>query len=215
MAAVASQVTRAPRRFRVLAALAVCALVALTFVVIRFRTGTGPVLPEVARNAVEWRAGRWYLKGQTNALTGWLVEHYETGTLKARSLVSNGWLDGISEGWHTNGQRQVEEHFRAGVSHGQRLKWNADGSKLSEAQIVDGKLHGTFRRWHPDGTLAEEVELQAGQPEGLSRAYFPSGFLKAEARLRAGKVLEQKFWSDGERKELSLLANGPSTGQTN
>ena len=188
---------------------------ALTFVVIRLRPGSGQTLPEVARNSVLLREGRWFLKGQTNALTGWLVEHYESGPLKARSLVSNGWLEGLSEGWHTNGQRQVEEHFRAGVSQGRRLKWNADGTKLSEAQIVDGKLHGTFRRWHPDGKLAEEMELQDGQPEGLSRAYFPSGFLKAEARLRAGKVLEQKFWPDGERKELSLLANSSGTGQTN
>lgn len=176
------------------------ALVGVALLLPRLRPSAGPALPEVARSEVELREGRWFWRGQEAAVTGWLVEHYDDGVRKSRSAVSNGWLEGESIGWHTNGAKQIEEWFRAGVSHGRRTRWNLDGSKLSEAEIVEGKIEGVFRRWHPDGTLAEEVQMKDGQPDGVSRAWFPSGYLKAEARLEQGKVVQQQFWQDGERR---------------
>jgi hypothetical protein len=41
--------------------------------------------------------------------------------------------------------------------------------------------------------------LDAGQPYGLSKAWFPSGFQKSQVTLQLGKVVEQKFWNDGEQ----------------
>jgi len=35
-------------------------------------------------------------------------------------------------------------------------------------------------------------------------SYYPSGSLKAQARLTNGKLIQQKFWTDGERKRTSL-----------
>lgn len=201
-------------RARVLACVAVCSLIALACVVLRMRSRE-TLLPEIVQADAELRAGRWFLHGQSNTVTGWLVEHYSSGVLKARSGVSNGWLEGLSEGWHTNGQKQIQEQYHAGVAQGQRLKWNPDGSKLSEAQIVNGKLHGTFRRWHPDGTLAEEMQMKDGEPDGLSQAYYPSGFLRAEVRTERGKILEQRFWSDGERRDLTLAGNLNGTDPKN
>jgi antitoxin component YwqK of YwqJK toxin-antitoxin module len=188
------------RRWLALTGMLMVALAGLVLFKLAQRGNPAPALAEVSVTELELRDGRWCWRGQDQALTGWLVEFYTGGGLRSRSLVSNGWLEGVSAGWHTNGVKQVEEHFRAGVSHGRRLKWNLDGSKLSEAEVVDGQLEGTFRRWHPDGTLAEEIHLKAGQPDGVSRAWFPSGFLKAEARLEQGKVVQQQFWADGERR---------------
>ena len=190
----------APVRRRVLAIAAVTLLAGLLLLVLtRERQSPVAAIAEVPRPELELREGRWFRKGQSVAFTGRLVEHHESGGLKSRSVVSNGWLEGLSEGWHTNGQRQIQEHFHAGVSHGLRTKWYADGRKLSEVEVVDGKLAGKFRQWRPDGSLAEEVELKDGHPDGLSRAYYPSGSVKVEARLRAGQVVAQQSWKDGER----------------
>lgn len=160
-----------------------------------------PPLLEVHRSNLELRTGRWHLPAQTNGFTGMLLDTYDDGTLKSRSVVSNGLLEGRSEGWHTNGQPQVLEHFIAGVSHGLRTKWYPNGQKLSEVDIANGKLQGRFQRWHENGTLAEDVELSDGKPDGLSRAYYPSGFVKTEVRLSAGEIVEQKTWNDGEHME--------------
>jgi len=167
-----------------------------------------PQAVEVSRADLTARGGRLYQAGQGQPFSGWLVERYPSGSIKSRSALVNGLLDGVSEGWRTNGQLQVREHFHRGLSHGLRTKWYANGNKLSEVTIVDGKLHGTFRRWHENGNLAEEIELRQGSPEGLSRAYYPSGCLKAEVRMENGKPVERKSWKDGE-----LMASaGPQRG---
>lgn len=162
-------------------------------------TAVAPVA--VARTNLVLVAGRLCLSGQTNAFNGLMLEHSYGGILRSRSAVTNGLLHGLSEGWHTNGQLQVTEHFKEGTSHGVRTKWHPNGKKLSEGGIVDGKFHGTFRRWSEGGTLAEQIEFASGQPHGLSLAWYPSGFLKARATMEAGKIIEQATWKDGEHKE--------------
>jgi antitoxin component YwqK of YwqJK toxin-antitoxin module len=159
-------------------------------------------VPEYPRAELHLRDGRLYRDVETNAFTGWMLEHYEDGALRSRSAISNGLLHGLSEGWYTNGQMQVSESFRDGISHGLRAKWSASGAKLSEGHIVEGKFDGPFRKWHENGMLAEQVEFTDGQPVGVSLAYFPSGFLKARVRLQAGAVAEQQFWQDGEADKL-------------
>jgi hypothetical protein len=195
------------RRF-VFAALLVSILGGVLFLATRSRQVPTAPLPEVHRRNLEWRAGRWCAPGETNGFTGLLLDTYDNGAMKSRSMISNGLLHGLSEGWSTNGQLQVREQFREGVSHGLRTKWYASGAKLSEVMVVDGKLHGTFRRWHENGALAEAVELHEGQPDGLSKAYFASGYLKAQASLRNGDLLEQKSWKDGEVRDAGPATEG-------
>ena len=155
----------------------------------------------VSRTNLVLVAGRLRLSGQTNGFSGQKVEHSVHGSLRSSSAVLNGVLHGLSQGWYTNGQLQVTEHFRKGVSHGLRTKWYINGHKQSEATIVAGQLEGPYRRWHENGVLAEQVEFRQGQAHGLSFSYFPSGSLKARVTLDQGKVIEQKFWKDGEAKD--------------
>ena len=160
---------------------------------------TGPV--EVSRTNLVLEAGHLRLAGSSTPFNGVMVEHHVDGTLRSRSSITNGVLNGLSQGWFTNGQMQVSENFKEGVSQGVRTKWYADGAKQSEAGIVDGKIHGTFRKWHPNGALAEQAEFVADKPEGISTAWFPSGYLKARVVMKDGKPIEQTFWKDGEKKE--------------
>jgi len=157
--------------------------------------------PQAHRKDLEIRNGVWFQPGETREYTGLLLDSYEEGALKSRSVVSNGLLEGLSQGWYTNGQLQVEEHFVTGTSHGVRTKWHPNGQKLSEVTVVKGKLEGTFRHWHENGVLAEEVELTNGEPNGLSKAWFPSGFLKSQVTMLNGKIVEKQFYKDGEYRE--------------
>ena len=109
---------------------------------------------EVPLERLTVREKHFSLGGTNGYFTGWVTEQYPTGLLKSRSSVTNGLLEGLSEGWHTNGVKQVEEHYRAGVSHGLRVKWDENGQVVSEATVVGGKIEGVFRRWHSNGVLA-------------------------------------------------------------
>lgn len=164
------------------------------------RDRRSPVLSgnEVRRDALILRDGLRCRQGEPGPFTGVMTEFYGDGTLQSRSVISNGLLEGLSEGWYTNGCKQVEEIFRSGVSHGLRIKWHENGRELSEAPIVSGKMEGVFKRWHENGVLAEEVPMRNGNPNGRVRAFYPSGCLKAEARLTDGVVFDQKNWADGE-----------------
>lgn len=156
---------------------------------------------EVARTNLVLLSGRLYQVGASNAFTGVMLDYGADGILRSRSAVSNGLLHGLSQGFHTNGQAQVTEYFREGISDGPRTKWYPSGAKLSEATVVNGKLQGTFRRWHENGTLAEQLELVDDQPDGEAVSYFPSGYLKARATLQSGKLIAQNFFTDGQAKE--------------
>lgn len=166
--------------------------------------------PEATAEQLVKREGRMYRTNQSEPFTGALVERFPNGAMKSRSLLVAGLLEGVSEGWYTNGQMQVREYFKAGVSHGLRAKWYPHGALLSESSIQEGEHHGTFRRWHENGRLAEAVEMKHGQPDGISLSYYPSGCLKARTQMQNGKVVEQKFWNDGEMPPaVAAKANSP------
>jgi len=158
-----------------------------------------PVQREVLLANLNRVENRFVLGGTSNHFTGLAVEYYRsTGKLKSRTVISNGFLHGLSEGWYTNGQIQVMEYFTNGVSHGRRMKWYADGSTQSVANIIAGKLEGEFRRWHTNGRLSQLVMLSNGLPHGVSEAWFPNGSRKARAVMNAGKIVEQEFFEDPE-----------------
>lgn len=157
-----------------------------------------PAAPEVPRSSLVLKDGRLHRPAQSAPFTGTVVEYYAPKQLQSRSVVSNGLLHGLSEGWHTNGVRQVAEHFVNGVSEGVRVKWYPGGAKLSEAAIAGGKLNGIFRRWHENGKLSEQIELRDDQPHGESVAYYPSGCLKARVRLERGQPVATETFKDGE-----------------
>lgn len=205
---------------RLLYLLPLVVLAAVLFLAVRYRkTASEPTSvsapTELLRADLELRDGRLYASGSETAFTGRLLERYADGALKSASAVSNGLLEGLSEGWGQQGQLQVREYFRAGVSHGLRTKWHSNGARHSEAEIIAGQLHGRYRHWNEDGTLAGELELSEGQPHGISKAYFPSGFLKTRVRMEHGKVKETESWNDGEfREPVDPAASGKTAPQT-
>ena len=171
--------------------------------------------PEVHITNLLRGAYGWGWVGQTNLFTGLLIDTYVDGGLKSRSSVSNGLLQGLSQGWHTNGMLQVEETYRTGVSHGLRSKWYPDGHLLSEAPIEAGRLQGVFQRWDAQGLLIEEIEMGNGEPDGLARSYHSDGSIHTEARMRAGQVVKKQSWEPGEiiQPTLAPRAGRRAAGQ--
>jgi len=166
------------------------------------------VAPEVLRQNLALRDGRWYRTGETNPFTGLMADYYPNGAPLFRSAVSNGLLNGISEGWYTNGQVQIRETYKDSVADGLREKWYENGQRKSEAMIAQGKLEGAFRSWHENGRVAEKIELVQGQPEGEAWAFYSSGFAKARTEVRAGQILVQKSWEDGQYRPPGAQDDG-------
>jgi antitoxin component YwqK of YwqJK toxin-antitoxin module len=161
-----------------------------------------------------------HLKSTGELFNGYLVEYYRTSKtnkleqiedggsqLKSRSVIRGGKLNGLSEGWYSDGKQQVAEVFVDGKSHGVRVKWHRNGQKSAEDSIVNGELNGPCRKWHDNGQLAEEMEMVDGQADGQARSWHPGGSQKAQVTLEMGNVIEQKFWEEAEKPaKVSPLA---------
>jgi antitoxin component YwqK of YwqJK toxin-antitoxin module len=187
----------APRLSLLLALLPLAALA--VFLAMVFRPAApppSPNLPEMTRSNLWRQNDRWCLKGGSNQFTGVLLDYYPNGALELRSLVSNGMLEGLSEGWYTNRQLQVREFYRTNFSNGPRTKWYPDGQKQSESTIVAGQMQGLFRRWYDNGKLAEEIPMKDGKIEGLGRSYYQSGAPKSEIEIHQGQVVRSRAFEE-------------------
>jgi antitoxin component YwqK of YwqJK toxin-antitoxin module len=165
--------------------------------------GGGEVLPLATLERLDKEGDDGLRLKSTGALyTGYLVEYYtgsSTNQLRSRSMIRDGKLNGLSEGWFAGGEPQVAETFIDGKSHGTRVKWHRNGVKEAEDAIEHGELSGPCRKWHENGQLAEQMTMVSGQADGQARSWHPDGSKKAEVRLEMGKVVEQEFWKQGKR----------------
>lgn len=164
-----------------------------------------PVELTVPRGNLENREDRWYLPGAAAPFTGWVTDAYKDGGLKLRTAVVDGQYHGLSEGWHTNQVLELRETFNRGKPQGTRTTWYPTGQKRSEGELIAGLQQGVYRQWHENGMLAAEAEFKNGKAHGLSRAWHASGCLKAEALVKEGVVETRHFYTDGERREPTLL----------
>ena len=147
-------------------------------------------LEQVSRNNLVLQSGRWMKTGETNVFTGLMVEFYPDGTLQSRSVVSNGLLHGVSEGWRTNGVLAVREAFLDGRSHGTRTKWDETGNRIVETDIRAGEIEGLHREWHTNGNPSLEVTMARGKAHGLARKWSLEGQLAGQWVLSNGAVVQ-------------------------
>ena len=145
---------------------------------------------QVSRNQLVLQQGRLMKTSQTNAFTGLMVEFYPDGTLQSRSVVSNGLLHGVSEGWHTNGVLAITEMFVEGTSHGTRTKWDAASNRIAETTISAGQIHGSHREWYTNGLPALEMSMVDGKAQGLARKWNPDASLAGQWVLSNGVVIQ-------------------------
>jgi antitoxin component YwqK of YwqJK toxin-antitoxin module len=172
--------------------------------------GPGESLAVATLDELKKEENGLHFKSTGELFTGYLTEYYPVSKtnqlqqvqdggsqLKSRSVVRGGKLNGLSEGWYSDGQQQVVEVFVDGKSHGVRVKWHRNGWKAAEDSIEHGELNGVCRKWHDNGQLAEEMAMVDGQADGQARSWHPDGSQKAEVLLEKGKVVKQQFWEEG------------------
>lgn len=164
---------------------------------------------EVAADSLSRLNGRMCEPASGRAYTGWIVETYPDGRLRSRSQMRDGLLEGISQGWHTNGLLQVNEQFLAGVSHGLRTKWYENGIKESEVRVNHGRLDGDFLHWNTNGILVERIAMKEGHAEGVSEAFNDDGSVRVRVLMAEGKVVNRTLFRDGEAKPARPL--GPKS----
>lgn len=177
------------------------------FIVFRIFRSNSPdvVLQEFDLAELTNQNDRLYVIGQTNTFTGIMTEHYPGGSVKSKSEMADGQMHGKSEGFFQNGQKQIEEYFKLGVSDGIRTRWNTNGIKESEGRIVRGAFDGEYRTWHTNGQTAEQIFFEKGKPHGVAKSWYPSGFLKSRVEMELGETKQRETWNDGEKRDEDIV----------
>ena len=148
--------------------------------------------------------GRMVLKTTKSPFTGIVVDRRRDGSVISKSIMKEGKLHGLSDGFFTNQQIQVREMFESGVSNGKRITWYSNGSTQTVAEIHLGVLDGPFLRYHENGSLSEKVIMKNGQPDGLAQAWYPNGNPKSIVTLKGGEVVESEYLDDTNQVESNV-----------
>ena len=97
--------------------------------------------------------------------------------------------------WHPNGQLLWwESHWQNGQKDGLSRGWHRNGQLESDQEWQNGQLHGLSRGWHPNGQLSWEQHWQNGQRHGLSRRWNLNGQLEWENHWQNGQKISKQYY---------------------
>lgn len=108
--------------------------------------------------------------------SGIIFQKHQNGSLYKVIFSWNGRQVGTEHRWYSNGQKWLEEEYKAGQLHGQSRQWYSDGSVKFLKNFVEGKAHGEFWGWHPNGELAEHTLFHHGRAS-QHKAFISDGKL--------------------------------------
>ena len=75
----------------------------------------------------------------------------------------DGKLDGLTTGWHENGQKELEATYKDGKPDGLSTYWHENGQKSLEGTYKDGERDGLVTQWYENGQKSSEITYKDGR----------------------------------------------------
>tara|TARA_Y100000310_G_scaffold278738_1_gene297417 strand:+ start:89 stop:748 length:660 start_codon:yes stop_codon:yes gene_type:complete len=98
------------------------------------------------------------------------TEWYSNGQKEMETHFKNGKPDGLTTNWYSNGQKLFETHFKNGERDGLETEWGENGQKMMESNWKNGKEDGLWTFWGENGKKMVEIQYKDG--EEVSREEF-------------------------------------------
>ncbi len=86
--------------------------------------------------------------------------------------------NGVMEATFPSGKKSYHSEYKNGFNQGKTYYYHSNGKVAEERTYEKGQLDGWYKEYYPDGTLREEEEYQEGDRHGVSKTYHPNGKLK-------------------------------------
>ena len=104
--------------------------------------------------------------------------------------------DGISKGYHPNGQLKLTKTWKNGVENGKWVKYYETGQKEIEAFEKKGVADGPYTIWFDGGQVGRVGNSISGSgAEGLETWYHKNGQKWKDATFENGKIVgEWTYW---------------------
>ena len=129
----------------------------------------------------------------------------------------NGKIEGLSKGWHKDGNKKFETYYKGGKLDGLSIWWYENGQKQAEIDYIDGLRNGDAKWWdEKEGYLTCTEKVQNDLKEGPTNWFYKSGAKKEVSHFKAGKYNGISTWwhETGEvsAKEIMKIIYGLEPG---
>jgi antitoxin component YwqK of YwqJK toxin-antitoxin module len=116
----------------------------------------------------------WYYKDGSRAdgiSKGW----HRNGQLKSKETYKDGKKEGKWISWYPNGQKEWERMMKSGERDGLVTEWYENGEKRSEGTYKDGKEYGLFFKWHENRKVKSQITYHEGYRIGEWSEWYSNG----------------------------------------
>ncbi len=97
--------------------------------------------------------------------------------------------DGISRGWHTNGQLESEVTFKDGNLNGLYIYWYDNGQKRMEGTYKNNEEDGVWTYYrYENGQKSVEETFKDGLLDGLRTRWDQKGNIREETTYKDGEI---------------------------
>lgn len=153
---------------------------------------TAAVAPNLARTNVDSTSSRLSeINGVVlvdhRPLNGHVFEHFADGTVKRDASYRDGKLQGLTRGWHLNGQLDYSRTYFAGLEEGTHEGWYENGSRRFEYHFSRGVSEGVSKQWYSNGRPYTVFHFENGQEVGQQQMWDTDGKLRANYVVRNGR----------------------------
>ena len=117
--------------------------------------------------------GKLKAENESKPKDGWFRLYWENDQLRYEWEYKDGQrADGISKGWHKNGQIKNIHTYK------------------------DGKKDGKWTEWHKNGQKSWERTSKDGKRDGLRTYWFENGKKMAEGTFKDGELISEQCWDE-------------------
>ncbi len=128
----------------------------------------GEVKYPIVYGSLEERDGLLFKPLSTKPFSGIHSWFHESGQLAGLVSITDGVRDGAYETWHSDGRKDMVQHYENGKLNGRRIVWYKNGQKYTQDHFKDNRLHGLSTVWDPDGTVSSQQCFQNGEYADLT-----------------------------------------------
>ena len=148
-------------------------------------------LEEVFNNPED---GLWYIKTDSNPVSGIVRQSFPDGTTAMDFFAYNGKKEGTQHTYFPDSRVRFEENYSNNKLHGEVKRWSQQFGYIliAHLQYDRGRLQGEQKKWYPTGELHKILQLHQGRENGLQRAYRKNGVLYANYEARNGRSFGMK-----------------------
>ena len=99
-------------------------------------------------------------------------------------------VDGVSRGWHLNGQIKSIHTYKDGEWDGKWTYWYENGQKSGEKTYKDGIKEGKWTWWYENGQKSWEGTYKDGELDGLVTQWMYDGQKEKDETYKDGNLIK-------------------------